>query len=77
MKVIEMSKKLFKIVSDVFEINISDVDNTFSKDNYANWDSIMHLVLIAELEHEFDVTFSPESIENINSLLDIQEALNQ
>jgi len=39
------------------------------------WDSLGHLRLMMELEHEFKVRFSTEQIRQLTSLSEIQNAL--
>ncbi len=77
MKVTDMKSELYQIVSDVFEMQNSEVDETLNKDTFSKWDSIMHLVLIAEIEHHFNITFSPDSIGEIHSVQDILDKLKQ
>jgi acyl carrier protein len=72
-----MNNKLKKVVADVFDMQDNEIDSTFSMDTCASWDSIMHIVLIAEIEYAFEISFSPESIEKIKSIQDIMDFLAQ
>lgn len=51
-----------KIISDVLNISISDLEMGSSPDNTENWDSIKHMDIIASLEEEFSITFDEEEI---------------
>lgn len=72
-----MNEKLQQVVSDVFNKQAHEIDNSFSMDTCSSWDSIMHIVLIAEVEHTFEISFSPETIEKIRSVQDIMDLLNR
>ncbi len=72
-----MKEKVFKVFSDVFEIPLSEVNDTMSQENFEAWDSIMHLTLISDLEMSFDAVFEPEEIEEMTSVSAILNALNQ
>lgn len=63
-----MKKQIYTVISELFEIDISQVNDSFSMDTFSNWDSIMHIMLIAELEDKFSITFEPDEIARINSL---------
>ena len=51
-----------KIISDVLNVSISDLEMGSSPDNTKNWDSIKHMDIIASLEEEFSITFDEEEI---------------
>ena len=51
-----------KIISDVLNVSISDLEMGSSPDNTENWDSIKHMDIIASLEEEFSITFDEEEI---------------
>ena len=72
-----MEEKLYKIFSDVFELDISKINDSISMDSLGQWDSIMHLVLMAEIEYHFNIPFSPDSIGEIHSLRDALDKLKQ
>ncbi len=71
-----MRDKIFEIFSEVFEIPLSEVNESMSQENFDNWDSIMHLTLISELEMAFDISLEPEDIENMNSLTTVQQVIS-
>jgi acyl carrier protein len=57
-----MEEKIKKIMSDVFLIDISTINNSSSQDTIENWDSIGHLNLITSLEETYKVIFDEEEI---------------
>jgi len=67
---------MIKIIADVFEIQTSEIDDSFSMDTYSRWDSLMHLVIISELEAAFDIVLDPDEIGTINSIKKLSEVIN-
>ncbi len=67
-----MREKIINIVSRVFEIEVNK--NTDQK-NCAAWDSLRHLNLIIELEDEFNISFEPEEIAQMKSILEIENII--
>lgn len=52
--------KLKKLMSDLFQIEPSEIDDETSVDSVAKWDSLSHLNLVLGLEETFKVTFTEE-----------------
>jgi acyl carrier protein len=62
-----MEERLKKVFSEVFDIEVSEINDESSPDNIEEWDSLNHSNLIMALEQEFDVSFTPdEMIELLN-----------
>ena len=70
-----MSKKLFNIISRVMEIESSELTDESGPEDVENWDSYNGLLLIDEIESEFNVKFTIEEIFDINSIADIKKYL--
>ena len=70
-----MSKKLFNIISRVMEIKSSELTDESGPEDVENWDSYNGLLLIDEIESEFNVKFTIEEIFDINSIADIKKHL--
>ena len=66
-----MKKSIHQIFAEVFEIPLSEVNDNLSKSSFEQWDSIMHLTLISEVELELDISFEPEEIEKIDTIKDL------
>lgn len=49
-------------MSDVFLVDINEINNNTSPDNLPQWDSIGHLNLISSIEEEFNFKFDDEQI---------------
>ncbi len=67
----QIEENIFQTIKLIFNtIAEKDIDLTkesLRKEIY-EWDSIFHLNLIVELEEKFDVSFSIEEIEDLDSL---------
>ena len=63
-----IKEKKKKIMTEVFQIESSLVNDKISQKNTGQWDSLNHLNLIVEIEEEFDVSFTPEQIGSMTSL---------
>ena len=57
-----MEGRVKKVMSDVFNIDVSLINNETSPDNIENWDSLKHMNLIVALEEEFEIEFDDEEI---------------
>ena len=63
-----IKEQIKKIMTEVFEIESSLVNDEISQNNTGQWDSLNHLNLIVEIEEEFDISFTPEQIGSMTSL---------
>ena len=70
-----MSKKLFNIISRVMEIKSSELTDESSPEDIENWDSYNGLLLVDELESEFNVKFTVEEFFDVHSIADIKKHL--
>ena len=57
-----MENKVKEIMSSIFDINVSLINENSSPDNIEKWDSLRHMNLVTSLEEEFSVRFSAEQI---------------
>ena len=51
----------------VFGAKAEELNDNYSKETVAEWDSVHQLGLIAELEEAFDILFDPEDIMEMTS----------
>lgn len=68
-----MEEKLKKLMAEIFEVHVSDINGTFNPDSTNNWDSLNNLKLITAIESEFNVSFS---MEEIQTMTDFQAILS-
>ncbi len=68
-----MSKKLYDIVSKVFNVNLDRINDDSSTENLEEWDSFNFYVLLDEIENEFDVKFDLNETLEIKKIGDIKK----
>ncbi len=64
-----------KIASNIFGIKIEDIKDSLTSEDIPNWDSMNYLLFIAEIEKDFDVSFSMDEVLGTKSLGDIRQLL--
>jgi len=69
-----MRDRLKEILKRVLELG--EVADDISRQNCESWDSLKHLVLIVELEAEFNISIEPEDIVAMNSLGEIEKRID-
>jgi acyl carrier protein len=72
----ETIKRIEKVLQNVFEDkNIKISENTTANDIPA-WDSLMHMIVISEIEEEFGLNFSFNEVGDFKSIGDIVNCIN-
>ena len=64
-------EKLLQIISTVLNIDREKIDESLSRDTTDEWDSFNHLMLMSEIEKEFQISLSIQEIEKTRSYKDI------
>ncbi len=57
-----MENRIKEILSSVFEVPVSEIDENSSPQTIEKWDSLNHVKLILSLEEEFGITFEEEDV---------------
>jgi len=68
--------ELKKLVSTVLNIDYERIDDNLSRDTTEEWDSFKHLMLMSEIEKQFQISFSLQEIEKTRSYRDIQTLMS-
>jgi len=71
-----MSEKLYDIISKVFSVQISEINDESSPETIESWDSFNGLILVDELESSFNIKFSVSEIIDVKNVKDIKRHLN-
>ena len=71
-----MSKKLYDIISKVFSVQISEINDESSPETIESWDSFNGLILVDELESNFNIKFSVSEIIDVKNVKDIKRHLS-
>jgi acyl carrier protein len=70
----DVVNKLTPIFRKVFSNDTIVVTNELNANDVANWDSLSHMLLIAEVENEFSVKFKLKELnkmKNVGDMIDI------
>ena len=57
-----MEERVKNVMSLVFDINVSEINDDTSPDTVKNWDSLRHMQFIEALEDEFAIELDEEQI---------------
>jgi acyl carrier protein len=68
-------KTFNKIVSEHFTLAENEVTDALTMHDIPGWDSMNFLLLIADIEKEFGMTFTMDEVLSFNSLGDIRKVL--
>ena len=68
-----MSEKLYRIVSKVFNVDNSKIDDQTSPENLEEWDSFNFYVLLDEIENEFNIKFDLDETLEIKKIGDFKK----
>jgi acyl carrier protein len=68
-----MNIKLAEIAAEIFFLDEGEVRPELTPDDVALWDSLNHLRLITAVETEFDIKFSMNDIQSIDSISKLNE----
>jgi len=71
-----MPEKLYNIISKVFSIPVSEISDESSPETIESWDSFNGLILVDELESNFNIKFSVSEIIDVKNVKDIKRHLN-
>ena len=71
-----MSKKLYDIISKVFSVQITEINDESNPETIESWDSFNGLILVDELESNFNIKFSVSEIVDVKNVKDIKRHLN-
>ena len=73
----KLNVRILQILSTVFEVEITTLNEESSIDNIENWDSIRHLNLIIALEEEFKISIPDEEVGDLVNYKLIELIINE
>ena len=68
-----MSKKLYQIVANVFNVDLSKINDDTSPETLEEWDSFNFYVLLDEIENEFNIKFDLDETLEIKKIGDFKK----
>lgn len=70
-----MSLKLYTLISKIMNIPSSEIDDKSGPETIKNWTSFKGIVLLVELEKEFNVKFTINEAMDVKTIADIKRHL--
>lgn len=67
----EIIKRIEKVLQNVFEDTTITIKENTSANDIPAWDSLMHMIVISEIEEEFDLNFSFNEVSEFKTIADI------
>ena len=68
-----MREKLYQIISRVFNVDNSKINDETSPENLEEWDSFNFYVLLDEIENEFNIKFDLDETLEIKKIGDFKK----
>jgi acyl carrier protein len=72
-----MKERIKKAMAATFMIDAAQIADNISQSNFESWESLQHLMLMVNIENEFNVSFDPEEIVEMTSLELIEQHLQK
>jgi len=72
-----ISSRVRQLLAQVLDVPPDSIGPGFSADSTGGWTSLNHLMLVSQLESEFEVVFSNQEIGELTSFTAISEALGR
>jgi acyl carrier protein len=73
----EIQDRLTEILSKVLLVEKDEVTDDIRRKDHEAWDSMAHLVIISEVENEFEVFFEDEEVIDIWTVGDLRTVLDR
>lgn len=71
----ETLEKIIEIVASTCEVDKSEVTGDSTVGDFPAWDSIGHLTILSTIEEEFNISFEPEEMMELEDVNDIVKAV--
>ena len=68
-----MSEKLYQIISKVFNVESSKINDETSPENLEEWNSFNFYVLLDEIEKEFQMKFDLDELLEVKKVGDLKK----
>ena len=67
---------LEKIISEVFILPESSIEDSLALSDIPTWDSLAHMMLIVQIEETYQIQFTGDEIADIKSVGDLRTVLH-
>ncbi len=69
--------KILELISNVFDIDSSNINKEMTPDEIESWDSLAQLLLINSIEEEFNIVLEIEEVFSIMKIGDIYDVISK
>lgn len=73
----ENNQKLVNSFHEALGIQVSLIEDSLSYQGVPEWDSISHMILISQLEEDFNVSFETDDVIDMSSFAKAKEILTK
>ena len=70
-----MVRTIYEIISKIMNVPIREINDNSGPETIERWDSYNGLLLVDELESEFNISFSLEEMSDVHNISDIKRHL--
>jgi acyl carrier protein len=71
----DFEEKLLEILSKVFLLDKEKITDDLRRKDFEPWDSMNHLIIVSEIENEFEIFFEDEEVVELWTVGDIKKVL--
>jgi acyl carrier protein len=71
----DFEEKLLEILSKVLLLDKDKIPDNLRRKDFEPWDSMAHLVIVSEVENEFEIFFEDEEVIELWTVGDIKKVL--
>ena len=71
----DVDDKLLEILSKVLLLDKDKITDELRRKDFEPWDSMAHLVIVSEIENEFEMFFKDEEVVDLWTVGDIKKVL--
>ena len=68
---VDIKTKVFKLFSNVLSVPLENVTLEAKPEDYENWDSMRHVMLLLSTESQFNIKFSDEEMVSAGTLKEL------
>ena len=63
--------KIIEIISKIAKINLDQINESTSMNDFSKWDSLAHLQIMLEIEKKFQIKISTSKMSELDSVIKI------
>ncbi|MHA3964878.1 MAG: hypothetical protein AM325_015220 [Candidatus Thorarchaeota archaeon SMTZ1-45] len=72
----DFEDKLLEILSKVLLLEKNAISDDLRRKDFEAWDSMAHLIIVSEIENEFEIFFEDEEVIDLWTVGDIKKVLS-